>query len=90
MEFVNAQEMAKNHPATFDAPTADQLAAIKPGDFVKVSIGKERFWNIVKSINGNVINAVVNNNLLNTKHHGYRCDDEIQFKLDNVFDIMEG
>jgi len=43
-DWVDAQEMGRNRPGTFGAPTADELRRIKVGDFVKICNGLERFW----------------------------------------------
>ncbi|UKA04990.1 hypothetical protein [Photobacterium damselae] len=34
--FINAQEMAKSSPTTFEAPTKPELDSIRAGDFVKI------------------------------------------------------
>ena len=34
--FVDGVEMNRNHPDTFHIPDADEKAAIKVGDFVKI------------------------------------------------------
>ena len=35
-KLVDAQAMHREYPETFDAPDAQELAAIKPGDWVKI------------------------------------------------------
>lgn len=87
-EFIDAQEMAKKHPATFEAPTKEDLDAIKPEHFVKVCHAQERFWNIVKKIKGNKITAEVNNDLIGD--HPFKCGDTIEFEKRHVYSIMTG
>lgn len=48
-QIVNAQERAREHPATFKAPSLVDLDDIKPNDFIKICVvenskGGERFW----------------------------------------------
>ncbi len=87
--FVDAQEMGKLHPDSFYAPSKDDLAKIKAGDFVKVSIAGERFWVKVTKVELPHIIGEVDNQLLNSYQHGYSLGSKIVFKPENVFDIME-
>jgi len=90
LDFVNAQEMMEQNPNTFEAPTLDELNNIQLNDFVKVSIGGERFWVCVgKLITDEIIEGVVNNDLLCTDVHGIECDDKIIFNKSNIFSIYE-
>ena len=84
-QFVDAQQMAKEHPDTFEAPTKSNLNAIGQGSMVKVSICKERFWVIVNSRKGYSIVGTVDNELINTNGHGYCLGDRIEFEIKNVF-----
>ena len=65
--LTDAQEMMRNHPATFEAPTLDELSDIKPGMGVKICAtgphGGERFWTLVQSVEGDVIHATVDSHL---------------------------
>lgn len=89
-QFVNAQEMHRAHPDTFWAPSADDLSQIKVGDIVKVCANQcERFWTIVTGIDGDMITAIVNNDLIYTNKHGLRCDDKIQFHRDCVYQVFD-
>lgn len=43
--LTDAQEMAKKHPDTFDAPTKQELSVLKKGSIVKVCFDdQERMW----------------------------------------------
>ena len=44
-KFIDAQEMAKKHPNTFEAPDEMDLNALKAGDTVKVCNGED-FQNV--------------------------------------------
>jgi len=87
MKFVNAQEMHKTYPATFEVPAAEELQAIQKGDLVKVSTGSERFWVKVTQKEGAAITGIVDNNLVNTEEHGLKLGDTIEFLEENVYSI---
>lgn len=84
-KFVDAQKMAKEHPKTFNAPSAKELNNLKVGDTVKVCNDEERFWTIIKSINGEVIEAKVDNVL--GGDYGYNRGDIITFEKKNIYSI---
>lgn len=63
-DFIDAQVMAGQHPDTFHAPSTNDLAAIKPGDWIKVCRNSERFWLMVRTINGQTITGEVRNMLI--------------------------
>lgn len=87
--FVNAQKMAKEHPNTFEAPTASELCRIGKGTFVKVCADEvERFWVKITKRNGNQLTGVVDNDLFFTGQHGLVCGDEIFFGTECVYSIM--
>ena len=88
--FVDAQEMSRIHPKTFEAPTADELALIRTGSIVKVCVPPERFWVIVKEVNGGKIVGEVNNYLTATDEHGLSNEDIIEFEPRHVYSIYEG
>ena len=60
LEFVDAVQMNKENPDTFEIPSTRDIEALKPGDFVKVCAEDERFWVIVNSIKGNDVIGTVN------------------------------
>jgi hypothetical protein len=87
-EFVDAQHMALIHPDTFDAPSKVALNRIKVGDYVKVCANnKERFWVQVTHIDGQNLTGVVNNDLVETKHHGLSCNDIVEFAKCNIYQV---
>lgn len=89
--FVDAQEMSKLHPDTFEAPSIEELETIKPNSIVKVCANnKERFWVIVQSVDGQKISGEVNNVLMRTATHGLMCGDIIQFDARHVYQIYPG
>lgn len=87
VEFTDAQEKYRKHPETFDAPTEKELDKVEVGGIVKVCLDHERFWTIVKEVEGNRIKAEVNNDLLFTDKHGLRCGDIISFEKRHIYSI---
>lgn len=89
LPFINAQEMHQKYPHTFDAPSHEQLAAIGPGDSVKVCTGDERFWVRVLTATETTITGMVDNDLLFADEHGLDYGDEISFGREHVYDVMK-
>jgi hypothetical protein len=89
MKFVNAQEMAFQHPETFHAPSPQDLARLQPGDNVKVCVANERFWCWVLALCGEEIIGIINNDLVNSHIHCLVCGDAIRFGKKNIFQILK-
>lgn len=86
--FIDAQEMARMHPDTFGAPSADELGRIDVGDSVKVCADNvERFWVTVTELNGDCLAGIVDNNLICTDQHGLKFGDIVKFKKCNIYSI---
>lgn len=85
IEFENAQKMKQQHPQTFYAPDDLELAALKPGDQVKVCTDNERFWTEVISVVDGIITSRVDNDLITEQ---LKYNDIITFKPENVYDIL--
>lgn len=94
MNFVDAQEMHKLHPDTFEVPNEYDLSKIKENDFVKVCHNGERFWTKVKKIKENKdstfndeVWAVIDNDLVCGQP--FKCGDTIKFEKRHIFTTME-
>lgn len=85
IKFVNAQEMHKKYPDTFEAPTKKEMDAQKVGNSVKVCHNDERFWVTITAIKGNTIKGTVDNDLY--RSHPFKYGDIIEFKKYNIFHI---
>lgn len=87
--IVDAQEMAKQHPDTFEVPSDQELKDLKPGDFVKICVGNERFWVEVTEAQAHspVIDGRVDNNLERTSEHGLVYNDMIRFEKRHVYSV---
>jgi hypothetical protein len=89
--LINAKQMSIDYPDSFSYWEED-IANIKVGNVVKVANNWERFWVIVKEIEGNKIIGEVNNGLvgnLKGKPSPYNCGNLIFFKRENIYQIWE-
>ena len=87
IRLVDAQQMAKEFPDTFEAPSASDLSKLRAGDIVKVSNNSERFWVQIISRSDDMFLGCVDNALLSGR---VRYGDHIQFHACNVFAIYDG
>lgn len=85
--FIDAQEMAKLNPDTFEAPDAADLDSLKAGMHVKVCHNDERFWALITDIFDEDIIAEVDNVLVNEQP--FSLGNRISFTKDNVYSIWE-
>jgi len=83
--LINAKTMHKKHPHTFSIPSNEELKNISKGDYVKVSLKKERFWVLITKVIGNKLTGDIDNELIKTKM--YKYGDLIEFSKNNVYDI---
>lgn len=88
--FLDAHALSILYPDTFEAPSNEELQAIKVGDIVKVSTGEERFWVIVEQVHksARTLMGKVDNDLLFTHSHGLQLGDEVVFGFQNVYDLQ--
>jgi hypothetical protein len=63
-DLSDAQELARAHPGCFWAPDDADRAWLQPGDSVKICRHGERFWLTVVEIEGDLIQATVDNSLI--------------------------
>ena len=94
VEFVDAYEMAVNHPDTFEIPTVQEIRKLDEGDFAKLGFkandGKqevtERMW--VK-ITEKESNTEFKGTLSNTPFIlGFLSfGDEFTFKANNIYSV---
>jgi hypothetical protein len=83
--LVNAAEMAREHPDTFQRPSKAFLDSLRPGDLAKVSDNTERFWCIITERDGDVFTGEVNNFLV-ASDQPFEVGDLIRFGADNIYD----
>lgn len=88
INFIDAQEMALLHPDTFEAPSADDLAKITVGDYVKICPGEERFWCRVEEIDhgsGRIMAAVANTLIF----YPWAVGEELDFETRHIYQILK-
>lgn len=88
-QFVNAQQMHRDHPESFYVPSDAELASIAPGDSVKVCTGLERFRVTVTKATKTRLTGTVDNDLVCTDEHGLFYGDTLSFARENVYDIWK-
>ena len=90
--FIDAQELHRQFPSTFDAPTQTELDNLKPNDFIKVcaegGILAERFWIKIIEVNNHNIIGMVDNKLL--FYPELPIGLKISVVKSNVYDILVG
>ncbi len=88
VNFIDAQEMAKQYPKTFTAPSLKELQEIQIGHFVKVCVEKERFWCKVLDISDldNLL-CQIDNDLVFTKVHKLKCGDILVIQTRFIYAI---
>ena len=100
MELVDAQRRAAQYPDTFELPRRGVLDRLKPGAFVKVcaefpqlanGCNGERFWARITQLEillgKTSFVGVIDNDLVQTAHHGLRFGDTIRFETRHIFAV---
>ncbi len=83
-ELVDAEEMRKNHPTTFQLPDGREL--LKAGDYALISMPGERFWVEIESVTDDGLWGRIDNELLfGTLTFNHR----IQFEHRNIFRFLK-
>ena len=82
--FLDGDEMHDIYSRTFEVPSARRMAAILPGDSVKVCAAGERFWILVTSTAYCEIVGTVDNDLLCTDEHGLAYGDLVSVEPRHV------
>lgn len=93
--LLDAQAAAVQYPDTFEVPGLPELAAIKPGDYVKIGaelgattgVKCERFWVDVIAVTQTTIIATVSNHLFYTNKHKLKYGDTVEFDFNCVMTI---
>lgn len=86
--FIDAQKMQEQHPATFKAPSLNELKNIVVDNCVKVATERERFWITVTAIENDIITGTIENNLVHSDRHDFHYGDEIKVNMNNVYNIV--
>lgn len=87
IQLVDAQQMAKAYPGTFEAPDQKELDLVKVGDSVKICINnKERLWIEVTEINGGQLKGKIDNCPIVIEDVNF--GDFISFRKENIYSIF--
>lgn len=88
--FNDAQQLQMMYPATFEAPSSDELAALRVGALVKICADDvERFWVIVTEVEGDRLQGTVDNDLLHSDVHHLKSGDVVSFQLRHIYQIFQ-
>ncbi len=86
--LVNATEMARQYPDTFEQPPKSELDKLQRGDLAKVSDHHERFWVIITQRDGDIFTGKIDNHVgLGLGRQPYRCGDLLRFGTDNIYQL---
>lgn len=86
-EFEDAQATHKANPGTFDIPKVRTLAALKKGDYVKVSHSGERFWVKLVEITKMELTGYVSNDLI--RDHPFKYGSLVTFNRRQVYNVLK-
>lgn len=84
-KFIDAQEMQRLNPETFEAPTLEELSKIAVNQHVKICAEGERFWILVTEIKGNRVSEMIDNDLVKTDEHGLKYGDTVIFEKRHIY-----
>jgi len=85
-KLVDAQEMHRQHPDTFEVPSDHELMTIVPGNFVKVSRNNERFWLRVIGASGKYLIGSVDSMLVSNP--GIDHGKIVRFEHRHIYTVM--
>jgi uncharacterized protein YegJ (DUF2314 family) len=87
IQLVDAQQMAKAYPNSFEVPDQKELDLVKVGDSVKICINnKERLWIEVTEINGGQLKGKIDNCPIVIDDVAF--GDSISFRKENIYSIF--
>ena len=94
--FTNAQEMSLEHREHFGVPTAEEIANLTVGSYVKVCInnvdpepgqfGGERLWTEITEINGDEITATLDSFPVVVD---LESGDTVNFKTHHIYEVFD-
>ena len=87
VQLENAQEIAKEHPETFNAPSRLALRRLVVGDSIKVCCAGERFWVTVTELKEGSVVGTIDNDLVFSHRHGLMYKDKLLVKHENIYSI---
>jgi hypothetical protein len=91
--LFDSERKSKADPDAWDHPPQEVLDRIQPGYLVNVGVthvklAGERFWGIVREINGSAITIQIDQKLVCCKEHGLNYMDDVSIEMRHVFGIV--
>jgi hypothetical protein len=87
-KLADAFALHEQHGASFALPDPDRLAALEPGDFVKVCRHDERFWIEITKVREDVLHGTVANRLGMPGNEDLPVGAVITARWKNVYDTI--
>jgi hypothetical protein len=92
--LFDSERKAKTHPDAWEHPSEDALRGIEAGYLVNVGVthaksAGERFWGVVREVNGDAIRIQIDQKLVGGKEHGLNYQDELCVERRHVFGIVD-
>jgi len=87
-KLIDAQQMHREYPDSFEVPSAHTLALIKPGDYVKVCREDERFWCKVLGGSGRYLIEEVENELVMPANAHINVGQRVRFEHRHIYVVM--
>jgi hypothetical protein len=90
--LVDSEERQRQFPDSWQHPPEGILAAIRPGDCVKIAVEGadvpgERFWTVVQEVSESAYVVRVENDLLFSQKHQIHCGDILCINRQNIIDV---
>lgn len=95
LKILNAEDLNKLYPSSFEIPSKEEKNTIMSGDFVKLIFtdnsgdSNERMWVKITKIKRRKILGRLDNQPFLSKEIGVQLNDKIKFKKENIIDIYE-
>ena len=87
--LLDGRAMKNAFPHSFSLPSAEQLASITPGTFLKVCANDERFWVCVLAVDGDTIDGRIDNEMIRPLNRAmFKCGDAIRLHPRHVLDVQ--
>lgn len=83
--LIDAQQMAVEHPGSFEAPSISDLKRLKRNHVVKICRNGERFWVLIKHIEGDIVQGTIANRLTVSENAELPYGTRVQFEKRHIY-----
>ena len=92
--LFDSERKAKTQPDHWEHPPREVLDKIAPGYMVNVGVthpesAGERFWGVVRAVDGTGITIEIDQKLVCSKEHGLNYKDDILVEPRHIFGIID-